>query len=110
MVMTPGPNYINSPIRLQVAFRTDSSDLVDPPTVTLSTMSPACVQTTYSYGDDDEMSRISTGVYAADITPDESGMWSYRWVTTGTNTTTAIEGDFWVQESVFDTSDADEWT
>ena len=47
------------------------------------------------------MQRLSAGHYSADIVPDESGRWHYRWETTGTGKAITLEGSFLVQRSVF---------
>ena len=101
MVMRPGKFYVNTLVRLEANFRNDEGTDVDPTTVVIRVMSPSRVETTYTYGTDAEMTKSSVGDYAADITPDESGRWHFRWQTTGTGTTLAFEGDFLVQASQF---------
>ena len=105
-MLTPGKYYINTSMRLTMAFEDADGNDVDPTTVTFKTMSPSWVETSYVYGTDDELLRASEGHYTADIVPDEAGRWHFRWVTTGTGTTIAIEGDFLVQDSAFFQNDA----
>lgn len=100
-MLAPGKIYINTELRLTVTFRDDDGTLVDPDTVVIRTMSPCGTEATYTYATDDEVQKSSTGIYTADITPDEAGRWHFRWQTTGTGKTTALEGDFIVQNSVF---------
>ena len=101
MAFTPGKYYVNTVVRLTVNFEEDDGDDVDPTTVTFKTMSPSWVETSYVYGTDDEVQKASVGNYTADVTPDEAGRWRFRWETTGTGTTIAVEGDFLVQYSAF---------
>ena len=99
MALAPGKHYVNSPIRLRVNFTDDDGNDYDPETVTFKTFSPAQVETSYVYGTDSEVTRIDSGNYAADITPDEGGRWLFRWQST--NGVIALEGDFLVQDSAF---------
>lgn len=101
MVMRPGRLYVNTLVRLEANFRNDEGTDVDPTTVAIRVLSPSKVETTYTYGTDAEVTKSSVGDYAADITPDESGRWHFRWQTTGSGTTLAFEGDFIVQASPF---------
>jgi len=98
---TPGKFYVNTVMRLEATFENDDGTAVDPDTVKFRTYAPSGATATYTYGDDDEVQRESTGNYTADITPDEAGRWHYRWETTGTGTTIALESDFLIQESAF---------
>lgn len=106
-MLAPGRLYIDGELRLTATFRDEDAALVDPDTVTFETYSPCNVRTTYVYTTDEEVTRLSAGSYAADITPDEAGRWRFRWVTTEPGS--AIEGDFLVQESPFATC-ADDYT
>lgn len=100
-MLTPGRIYINTSLRLYVNLQDEDGVDVDPTTVLIKTKSPAGAETTYTYGDDDEVGKSSVGDYYVDLTPDEAGRWRYRWETTGTDTTIAVEGDFLVQASAF---------
>ena len=100
-MLTPGKYYVNTSIRLTMAFEDADGNDVDPTTVTFKTYDPLGVTTTYVYETDDELLRASEGHYTADIVPDSPGRWHFLWLTTGTGTTIAIEGDFLVQDSVF---------
>ena len=101
MAMTPGKNYVNSPLRLTINLQNASGVDTDPDTLTLKLRAPSGVETSYAYLADDEIQKTDAGDYTADITPDEAGRWLYRWETTGTATTIADEGDFLVQYSAF---------
>ena len=101
MTLTPGKIWPGTPIRLTNAYTDDAGDYVDPATVTIKVRSPAGLESSYVYGTDDEIGRSSAGNYYADITPTEGGRWFYRWITTGTGTTIANEGDFIAQRSPF---------
>lgn len=100
-MLTPGRNAVNSPVRLSVNFQDEDRVDQDPSTVTLKILSPEGVPTSYVYGVDAAVIKTSVGDYYADVTPNTSGRWRYRWETTGTNKTIAIESDFVVQRSSF---------
>lgn len=100
-MLTPGRNAVNTTVRLAVNFQDDNATDVDPATVTLKVMSPGGTLTSYLYGTDDEVVRIDTGDYYVDYVPAESGRWHYRWSSTGSATSIAIEGTFVVQASPF---------
>ena len=101
MPLKPGRYYPGSPIRLTASFQDEDGDYIDPTTVAMRTISPYGVTNTYTYGTDAIMGRSSTGLYFADLTPEESGLWRVRWQTTGTNTTFAYEDRFNVNYSPF---------
>ena len=98
-MLTPGRLYPGTAIRLTTTLRDQNGNLVDPDTVTFQTYSPCKTEGRYVYGTDAEVTRLSMGSYAVDIAPAESGRWRYRWITTGTGTTVALEGNFLIQES-----------
>ncbi len=100
-MLAPGKIYVNTVLRLTVSFADEDGAAVDPTTVTFRLISPCCVETSYTYGTDSELTKASTGNYVAEIQPDRAGVWSYRWQTTGTGTTTANEGRFNVLRSAF---------
>ncbi len=90
-----------TPFEVTCTFQTSDGDPIDPVTVTLKTVSPCGEQRSYVYGTDLEVQRTSAGLYTGMITPDRSGRWHFRWESTGTSTTTAIEDSFIVQKSAF---------
>lgn len=61
----------------------DTGDPLDPTTISITVRSPSGVITTYLYLTDSEVVRDSTGIYHAAIDATESGMWYYRWWSTG---------------------------
>jgi len=80
---TSGSPYLEgSTIRLSVVF-TVSGTATDPTTVTLKTENPSGTQTSYTYAAG-TVSRDSAGAYHKDITPDAVGLWTYRYIGTGT--------------------------
>lgn len=107
-MLTPGRHYVNTAVRVAVNFQDDDRTDVDPSTVTFKLMGPAGTSTSYVYGTDAALTKSSVGDYYIDVTPDQSGRWFYRWESTGTFTTIAIEGSFIVQASpFFDDMDTD---
>lgn len=62
----------------------DNSDAaIDPTVVKLSFRNPAGTVTTWTYGGG-EITKVSTGVYTANIDANAAGRWYYRWWSTGT--------------------------
>lgn len=100
-MLSPGKYYVDTTLRLNVAFTDQNGAAIDPSTVTFETMSPRNLRSTYVYGTSSQIGKASTGNYYADIVPDEPGRWQFRWVTTGTGTAIVQEGDFIIQDSVF---------
>lgn len=58
--------------------------LTDPTVLSFKFKTPAGVTTTKVYGIDIEVVKDSVGVYHYDVSLSASGVWSYRWVSTGT--------------------------
>lgn len=100
-MLYPGKIWPGTTLRLTVSFTDEDGDAVDPATVTFSTATPSGRVTSYVYGTDAEVGKSAVGSYYADIVPDQSGRWQFRWLTTGTGTALATEGDFVVQASPF---------
>ncbi len=101
MPLYPGRIYPETTLRLTVTFADSDGAAVDPSMVTFSTCSPCGTQVSYVYGTDSEVGKSAVGNYYADIVPDESGRWFFRWKTTGTGTALVDEGNFIVQASKF---------
>lgn len=102
MATAPGKKYAGSPIRIGFHFEEDDGDDVDPTTVTFKVRSPTGVETSYVYGTDSAVVKLSTGDYYGEFTPTEGGVWRWRFQTTGQNVSTAMEGREIVQASEFD--------
>ncbi len=100
-MLTPGRHYVDSPVRIAINFQDEDRVDIDPDTITFKAMGPAGTTTTYVYGTDAELVKVNTGDYYVDFTPDASGLWHYRWSSTGTGETIVIEGRFRVQFSQF---------
>lgn len=89
-------------MRIAANFQTGADIDVDPTTVVIKFYSPAGEVTSYTYGTDAALVKANAGDYYIDFTPDRSGLWNWRWITTGTNTELAHEGSFRVQYSPFE--------
>lgn len=100
-MLIPGDHYVGSPVTVAINLQDANGDDLDPDTLVFKIFSPAGVTTTYTYADGDEIVRQDAGDYYIDVTPDQAGRWFYRWSTTGTNKTIALEGNFVVKASVF---------
>ena len=111
MVFHPGKYFVGTLVRVTAHFEWDDTCVdVDPTTVKVRFMSPSGKETTYTHDTDSEIGKSSTGDYFADFTPDESGRWHYRFQTTGTGMTFAIEDTFLVQYSRFEEGSQDAYS
>ncbi len=100
-MLAPGKHYVGDVIRLAANYSYLDAD-IDPETVSLKVMRPDGVTVNYLYGTDAEIGYSDTGDYYCDyVIPQCSGRYGYRWVSTGTGTVSALEGDFLVQRSAF---------
>lgn len=100
----PGRIYPGGVARVTVTFTDSNGDAVDPTTVTFRLMTPCHVESSYVYGTDSELTQTATGNYQMLVPStllDRGGRYHYRWQTTGTGTTTALEGVFTVTSSPF---------
>ena len=70
--------------RMSVSYQEKDLTYVDPTTVTLNIVAPSGAITTYVYLTDAELVQDSAGQYYADYLLDESGIWKYQWISTGT--------------------------
>lgn len=87
-------------VRFKATFTDVDGAAADPATITLEVKNPAGTISTYVYGTD-PITRESTGVYHYDKTIDQTGIWYYRWVGTGTGSQVAEESSITVRSSQF---------
>jgi len=79
-------------------FKNTAGALTDPATVTLKVKKPDGTVTTYTYASA-EITKDAVGRYSYQLTIDQDGVWSYRWI--GTGTIVAAEEDaFFVRKSI----------
>jgi hypothetical protein len=107
-MLAPGRIEIGTTLQLRVELTDQDGVLTDPGGVIFKTRSACGTETTYTYGEDDEIERDSAGIYLANIVPDEAGRWNFRWETTGPVYVTA--GTFLVQASPFSAFNDTWWT
>jgi hypothetical protein len=81
-------------------FKDADGDLADPTTVSFSFRNDDGEVTTYLYGTDTEIVRDSIGKYHVNVDASSSGIWRYRFFSSGT-VKAADEGEFIVQSSHF---------
>jgi len=75
-------------ITLEATFKNSGGTVVDPAVVRVHHRTPVGVSTTYVFGTDAELTKISTGIYRYSIlTNDDSleGIHIYRWDDNGEN-------------------------
>lgn len=68
--------------RINMTFTTLDGTLADPTEVTVRVKDPDGIVTVYTYGDD-EVQRVSTGVYYLDVPATKADEWTYRVEATG---------------------------
>ena len=91
---------IDTDVQLQVTFSTVATgEPIDPPTVTLYVEEPDGTQTTSVYPT--LIVRVSTGIYTAVVTGDQSGPWNWKWQGSGGVNVTTVDGQFLVNPSIF---------
>ena len=98
-MLLPGRIYVDDTKRIAINFQDDDGNDIDPTGLTFKWMSPSGTITSYVYGTDAALVRLSTGDYHIDVTPDESGRWRWRWISTGTGKASVTEGSMVVQWS-----------
>lgn len=86
--------------RLKGTFTDAAGAVVDPATVTFKIKNPYGTITTYVYGTDAQLVKLSTGIYYVDFDVTIAGTWFYRFSSTGTGKA-ADEAEFTVEESEF---------
>ena len=77
---------IGDKIRCQGTFQDSDSVNTNPTATVFKFKTPGGTTTTYTYGTDAELVRSATGIYYADITIAEEGIYHYRLEGTGTVT------------------------
>lgn len=97
-MIRPGKIYPGTSVVLAVQFKDDSGYAADTTAVTFRTINPDGVKTSYVYGTDSEVTKLSTGAYKATIKPDKAGRWHVRWEADNEH---ATEDNFIVMDSEF---------
>lgn len=91
-------------VRISVAITNAVGAAADPTGLTIKIRNPAGTITTYTYGTDAQLVKLSTGNYYVDwsipLAAASEGAWSYRFDGTGTNAC-ASEGTFRGRDSAF---------
>jgi hypothetical protein len=90
-----------SSVRVTATFRDEDDELFDPAVVLFRVKAPSETETTYTYGDDAEVVKDSTGIYHMWVTGNQAGTWAYRAVGDDEQDV-ANESSFDVDESAFD--------
>lgn len=87
-------------VRIAGAFTNAAGTAVDPTAVFAKYKDPGGITTALTYGVDVALVRDSAGNYHVDVNADESGVWRYRFYSTGTGQA-ANEEQFIVEPSAF---------
>jgi hypothetical protein len=96
---TPNAYDVGDLVRCTGTFATDGVN-VDPTAVLFSVKAPSGTETDYTYGVGVQVVKSATGIYYVNVSAAESGMYKYRFYSTGTGQA-ASEGQFRVRASFF---------
>ena len=77
----PNEYFKGQTVRITGTFSV-AGTATDPDTVTLTVRNPAGLETSYIYAAA-QISRVSAGVYYANVSLDKAGRWIYKWEGTG---------------------------
>jgi len=94
-----GTYYRESVVRVTGTFTNAAGASVDPTVIYFAYKDPNGVVTTNRYGVDPQPLRSGAGVYTYDIQADISGMYSYKFYSTGTGKA-AVEQQFVVSPEI----------
>jgi hypothetical protein len=86
-------------VRCTGTFATDGVN-VDPTAVLFSVKAPSGTATSYTYGTDVQLVKSAVGIYYVNVSATESGIYQYRFYSTGTGQA-AAEGQFRIRASFF---------
>ena len=98
--MTSPAYDVGALVRISGAFTDSDGVAQDPAAVFCAFETPAGVETTYQYSVDVEVVKDSVGNYHLDVDADTTGVWYYRWYSTGAGQA-ADETHFSVLDTVF---------
>lgn len=84
----------------EVPFTNTAGTVIDPAAVFFKVKNPSGTVTTYTYGVDAALVKVSTGIYRVDVDANMSGTWWYRFYSTGSGKA-ADERSFTVAASEF---------
>ena len=90
-----GSYFVGTAVVLTATFTTPTKSPVDPTTVRLRVKDPTGVETDYT-----SPTYVSVGIYTQQITPNLTGIWSYRWEGTGA-VVASSESKFEVKPTAF---------
>jgi len=72
-------------VRVRGTFTDEDEVVHDPTVVSVTVLDPANSETTYVYGTNDEVVKLSVGIYYIEVSATEqAGEWHLRWFSTGT--------------------------
>lgn len=92
--------YVGQQIKIDATFTNLAGDVTDPTTITAKLRSPDGTITTYVYGTDAALTKVSTGLFRLLYTVAEEGEHHWRMLGTGA-VIAAVEGTFVGRESQF---------
>lgn len=84
---------VGNTVEIRALFKRRLTDArLDPTTVAVVVEAPDGTNTTYTYGTDANVVRISTGLHAAEVEIDAAGLWRWLFQCSGP-VTGAVEGE-----------------
>ena len=84
MAIIPHTHDLGALVKVTGIFTDEEGDSLDPTAVKMSWRTPAGVNTTKVYVTDAEVVKEEPGEYYVLLDANESGLWYYRWWSTGT--------------------------
>lgn len=88
-------------VQLKAKFTGAAGDPADPDRLEFHLSPPVGEPIIYVYDDDaGQIKREEPGSYYIEVTPDQPGMWAYRWVATGEHVQAAEPGSFHVRDTL----------
>jgi len=87
-------------VRIKGSFLDVDDNPIDPDVVRVQVKTPSGTVTEYTYGVGSFVTKESVGVYYADVNANASGVWRYRYYSTG-NGQAANETRFVIEVSAF---------
>lgn len=89
MIMATVPSTVSTHdygdlVRCRASFASGEGEAIDPTTVTFKAIKPDRSTITLVYGTDSALMRESDGIYYTDLNADQTGVWYYRFESTGT--------------------------
>lgn len=88
-------------VYLDATFANDAGAPLDPAALDLKVRKPDGTEVTYAWPGAAQVVHVSTGVFRGEITPDQAGVWGYRWKVPPGSGQSAEPGQFFVRPEFY---------